>query len=422
MARSPFNRWIGVDFAVINGAWLCILGALGLSLLGVYAIDLGVRDAAAEVGGAGRMGALSPIALKQLAFIGVGLLGALVVALPHHRHIRYAAWGLMAVTIGLLVFLLLPFVPAAIVTPRNGARAWIDLGPIDFQPAELAKIAYVLVMADYLRFRQNHRTWMGLIPPAVITFIPVALIMLQPDLGTAILFAPTIFAMLIASGAKLKHLSVVVLAAVLAAPAAYPMLKPHQKARIVGLIKMVQDPRHAADDINYQALTAQTLAGAGQVWGTPDARSRSLIRFNRLPERHNDMILAVILNRFGLVGGFALLGLYGLWFLGIYLTAAMCVDAFGRLVVIGFGAIMVAQTFVNLGMTLGILPIIGVTLPFVSYGGSSMLTVWVMTGLVFGVAIRRSKRFTRPSFEFDDRPYDPAQVSTVHRAAPGTRR
>ncbi len=181
---------------------------------------------------------------------------------------------------------------------------------------------------------------------------------------------------------------------------------------------MVQDPLAGADDINYQSVTAQRLAGAGGMNGVSDHQSRALVRFNKLPERHNDMIFAVIMNRFGLAGGLLVLALYVVWFTGAYLTAAMCQDAFGRLLVVGFSGFILAQALVNIGMTIGMLPIIGLTLPFVSYGGSSMLSVWVMTGMVLGVGLRRSKRFARPSFEFDDTPYDPAQLTTAHRAAP----
>lgn len=413
MARSLVRKFVGADLSPLTGAWLSVLAALALSALGIYAIDLGSADAT-DTG----LVTMSGVVLKQSIFLGVGVFGALFVAVPHYRFIRLFAWPLMAVVLALLVFLLVPFVPASIVTPRNGARAWINLGPVDLQPAELAKIAYVLVMADYLRFRENHRTILGLIPPALITFVPVALITLQPDLGTALLFAPVVFAMLIAAGARLKHLAIVVLAAVLAAPAAFPLLKPHQKARIIGLIRMVQDPLAGADDINYQSMTAQRLAGAGGIEGVQDAQSRALVRFNKLPERHNDMIFSVIMNRFGFTGGVLVLVLYVVWFTGAYLTAAMCQDAFGRLLVVGFAAFILAQTLVNVCMTIGMLPIIGLTLPFVSYGGSSMLTVWVMTGLIVGVGLRRAKRFARPSFEFDSTPYDPAQITTAHRAAP----
>lgn len=382
------------DVTFRHFAWLTVLASVALSLVGLYAIDVATSLDSTE--------GASNLVAKQGVFIAVGMLAAAVVAFPHHRLVRFIAWPTMWIVLGLLVFLLLPFVPASIVKPRNGARAWIDVGPVDFQPGEVAKIAVVLVLADYFRYRKNHRTILGLVPPALITFVPVALITLEPDLGTALLFVPCLFAMLVAAGARLKHLAIIVLIGILAGPAAYPMLKPHQKERIVGLINMVQGNPEGADDINYQSLTAVRLAGAGQIEGMPDEKSRAVIHFNHLPERHNDMIFAVIMNRFGMLGGLALLGLYGVWFLGAFLTAATCKDPFGRLVVVGFSALIAAQMFINVGMNLALLPIIGLTLPFVSYGGSSMLTVWVMTGLVVSVAMRPPARLARPTFEFDD--------------------
>jgi cell division protein FtsW (lipid II flippase) len=382
------------DVTFKHFAWLTVLASLALSLVGLYAIDVATAVEAEE--------GASNLVIKQGAFIGVGLLAAIAVAFPHHRLVRFLAWPAMWVVLALLVFLLLPFVPHWLVTPRNGARAWINLGPVDFQPGEVAKIAVVLVLADYFRYRKNHRTILGLVPPALITMVPVALITLEPDLGTALLFIPCLFAMLVAAGARLKHLAVIVLLGTLAGPAAYPMLKPHQKERIAGLISMIQGSPDGADDINYQSLTAVRLAGAGQFDGVTEQESRALVHFNHLPERHNDMIFAVIVNRFGLLGGFGVLALYALWFAGAFLTAATCKDPFGRLVVIGFAAIIAAQMFINVGMNLALLPIIGLTLPFVSYGGSSMLTVWVMTGLVVSVAMRPPARLARPTFEFDD--------------------
>lgn len=418
MTLSSIKLLTGSRLNFANGAWLSVLSGLSLCLIGLYAIDLGIPDRPASPD---QPITLSGLVLRQAIFIGVGMMAAAMIALPHYRFIRVVAWPLMLIVLGLLVFLILPFVPSWLVTPRNGARAWINFGPVDFQPAELAKIAFILCMADYLRLRENHRTILGLVPPAVISAVPVGLIMLQPDLGTAMLFAPVIFAMLVAAGARLKHLTLVVGICVLAAPAAFPLLKPHQKARIVGLIRMMHDPRQGADDINYQAQTAQRLAGAGGVWGMSDTQSRALIRFNRLPERHNDMVLAVILNRFGLVGGLVVAALYVVWFTGCYLSAAMCKDGFGRLIIVGVATITAAQALVNAGMTLGVLPIIGVTLPFVSYGGSSMLTAWAMTGLVLGVALRRDQRFAKQTFEFDENPYDPARISRAHRGAIGAR-
>ncbi|HVU64576.1 MAG TPA: FtsW/RodA/SpoVE family cell cycle protein [Phycisphaerales bacterium] len=406
MPRTFFSSLTGRTFNPWHGAWLCVLGGLGLSLLGIYAIDVAVADAPPLPGEPVTMAGL---VLRQTIFLLVGLVAAVVVAIPHYRWVRVFAWPLMWAMIALLIFLLIPFIPASIVHPRNGARSWIELGPIDFQPGELAKVAFVLVMADYLRFRQNHRTIPGLIPPAVIAFIPAALIALQPDLGMALLFAPAIFAMLLVAGAKIRHMALVVVIAMLAAPASYPLLKPHQRARIDGMIQMVwgsaeKSAAAASSDSTFQARVARMLAGAGELEGVPDAKARVLHKYNALPERHNDMILSVIMTRFGLYGGLAVLGLYGLWFLGAYITAATCKDAFGQLVVVGLTAILFAQTFINVGMVVGILPITGLTLPFISYGGTSLVTVWVVTGLVFSIAMRRAviSSMAPPSFEFKD--------------------
>lgn len=380
----------------IGPAWLTIGASLALSFLGVYAIH--VADALKASGET-----LAPAATRQAMYLGVGVLAALVIAFPHYRALGVASWVMLAASIALLIFLLIPFVPASIVRPRNGARSWIDLGPVDFQPSELAKIACVLALAWYLRFRSNHRTFLGLLPPAIITGVPVGLITLQPDLGTATLFIPALFAILVAAGARLKHLAVIVLIAAMAAPASYPFLKPHQQQRIKGLLLQFRGDTSADQDINMQSVTAQRLAGAGGAAGLPEPRARTLLHFNPLPERHNDMVFAVICNRFGLLGGVATLGLYVVWIAGALLTAASCREPFGRLVPVGLTGFIAAQVFINVGMNVGIVPIIGITLPYVSLGGSSLVTVWLMTGVIASIALRRPTRIMlRRSFEYAD--------------------
>jgi cell division protein FtsW (lipid II flippase) len=379
---------------LINASWLCVLAGLGLTLIGIYAIDV-----AQNVDGGGD---LAGVAWRQVVFATIGMLAATMIALPHYRVLSLFSWPLMVVMLGLLVFLLVPFVPSSIVSPRNGTRGWINLRVIDFQPSEITKIAYVFVVARYLRFRTQHRRFRGLIVPGLLTVPPVVLITLQPDLGTAALFIPSLFGMLIAAGARLRHLTIIVLAAALAAPAAYPLLQAHQKTRIIGLIKQIQGDESSAEDINFQSYAAQTLIGAGQVTGVGDANARALVKYNGLPERHNDMVFAVIVNRFGLVGALTVLGLYLLWILGALLVAASCKEPFGRLLVVGLAGFVVAQFIVNIGMNVGLVPIIGVTLPFVSYGGSSMLTVWLMTGLIANVALHRPRPPYRQSFEYAD--------------------
>jgi rod shape determining protein RodA len=395
---------VAVALTRIGPAWLTISASLALSAIGIYTIDVasGLR-AAAPGADAATVASLGPIAMRQAIYTGAGIAVGIAVMIPSYRTLGAASWLLLLVAVAMLVFLLIPGVPASIVRPRNGARSWIDLGPMDLQPSEFAKIAWVLTLAWYLRYRANHRTLLGLLPPAILTAIPVGLIVLQPDLGTVLLFIPALFAILVAAGAKLKHLSLIVALAMLAAPAAYPILRPHQQERIVGLFMQLKGDTSADQDINMQQVTAQRLIGAGGITGLPEAHSRALLQYNALPERHNDMIFAVLCNRFGMLGGVGVLLLYLLWSLGALWTAARCTEPVGRLVPIGFVGFLLAQVVVNAGMNLGILPVIGITLPFVSHGGSSMLAMWIMTGLVASVALRRPRTgMLRKSFEYDD--------------------
>jgi rod shape determining protein RodA len=394
---------------LVNFSWLTVLASIGLSLAGIYTIDVGENLGGTE---------MAAEASKQAVFMLVGMVACVVVASPHYRFVGLFSWPVYILCVGLLLLLLMPGVPTWLVRPRNGARAWIDIGPVDFQPGELAKIAFVLVVARYLRYRHHHRRFRGLIVPGLFAAVPVGLITVQPDLGTASLFVPALFAVLIAAGARLRHLTLIVLCAALAAPAAWPFLQPHQKTRIVGLYKQFQGDTTTAYDINYQSITAQTLIGAGQVVGRGDGASRALVHYNRLPEAHNDMIFAVVVNRFGLLGGLALMGLYLMWVLGAWLVAGTCRDPLGRLIAAGLPAFIAAQVVVNIGMNLGVLPIIGITLPFVSYGGSSLLTCWVMTGLIVNVALHKPRPPFRSSFEYadDDGPDPMSAVRPYGRA------
>lgn len=399
--NAPDSRFAGSGGAsrvlalVFNPAWLVVLAALALSFLGIHAIDLSesLQPAAQS---------LSPTAFKQLVLLGIGVSAALCIVFPDYRLLGALSLPFMLAVIVLLVFLLIPFVPDSIVKPRNGARSWINLGFMDFQPSELAKIAFVLTLAHYLRNKDHHRTVLGLVPPGLIAFVPVALITLQPDLGTSLLFVPALFAMLVAAGAKLKHLTLIVLLAATAAPLSYPILKPHQQRRIQGLLQQFRGDSSGDADINFQALTAQTLIGAGQMSGVSEAKARALVHYNRLPERHNDMIYAVLVNRYGLTGAAVLLGLYLLWITGSLLTAAATREPVGRLLIVGITAFIAAQVVVNIGMNVGLLPIIGITLPFVSYGGSSLVAVWLMAGLVVNVSLRRPRKPVRQQFEYAD--------------------
>lgn len=370
VARPVARVWL-------NWGWLPLLAALGLSLMGVAAI-----------------GTTEPeLAPKQLAFLGVGLLAAAVVGAQHWRWMQRAAWVLFVLNALLLVFILVPGVPESIVRTRNGARRWINLGVTDIQPSELIKLTWILAMASWLRVTPFVRRFGGVVMTFVVTAVPVALIVLQPDLDSAVLFVPTLMVMLAAAGARMRHLVAVVVIAVVLAPACYPFLYPHQKDRIVALVKQVSGDERVDQGIGYQSSRAKTLAGAGGLAGVGREEAGTLIRYNKLPEAHNDMIFAVIVCRWGFLGGVALWLMGAVYAFGCFMIALRSGTMFGRLVAVGAGMFVFVQLAVNTAMTIGLLPVTGMTLPFVSYGGSSLISLWITTGVLFAVASRRGRGF-----------------------------
>lgn len=398
-----------------NAGWFCVAASLALSLVGLAAISM----------------TESPDALvyvpRQAVYLIIGLIACVMSAAIHPRWWRQSSYVLAVIVILLLIFVLLEFVPLSIVRPRNGARRWINLYFLDFQPSEVAKIVLVLALATYLRRRQNYRTMRGLLVPFAIMLVPMGLVLIEPDLGTAMLFPVVLVAMLVGAGSKLWHIftigglgatvvlaiAVISLWAASANPPKYPLLEPHQVERIQGLVNQIKGDDRFSRTINYQPLVAQTITGSGGFMGLGSERSRIIVHYNRLPFDHNDMIFAVAVCRWGFVGGTVMLGLYLLHVIGMVMVAALTSNAFGRLVCIGFCAVLVAQVIVNVGMTIGLLPITGMTLPYVSYGGSSLVSNFVMTGIVLGVAMRPPGYFPRRSFEFDPKPEEP---DPLHRA------
>jgi cell division protein FtsW (lipid II flippase) len=354
-------------------AWLCVGAAVFLSIVGIAAI-----------------GTTRPeLASRQLLFLWVGLAAAIVTTLVPPRSLRNLSWVFLAIAVALLVFVLLPFVPKSLVTPRNGSRAWINLGVSDFQPSELAKIAFILCLAQWYSLQGSPRTMRALLVPGALAAVLVGLIVLEPDLGSALLFAPTFAAMTIVAGVRMRYVLLSLLAAAVIAPMAYFVaLKPYQQARIDAIVAQVRGDDRFESTIGFQGWRAMRLVGAGGLFGNDRERARALIEYNKLPEEHNDMVFAVVSCRFGLLGATAVLGAYALYAFGAFAMAMLARDGFTKLVAIGVGALLFAQMTVNIGMTIGLLPITGVTLPFTSYGGSSLVSCWILTGLLLGIGIR----------------------------------
>jgi cell division protein FtsW (lipid II flippase) len=380
---------------------------------------------------------------RQMAYVAVASMVFLVAAAVPYQKIGPLSYLAFAVTLGLLVLVLF-------LEPIRHSHRWIDLGVVQFQPSELAKLTYILALAWYLRYRDSYRRLSGLIIPFVLTVVPAGLILVEPDLGTTLLLPPTLMVMLFMAGARLKHLSAVVGlgAVVLLAPvprsvgaegpaaenlrslaywrgevggreyvlAAAPLtkMKPHQLSRIVGWIHQ-PDPRTEFDrGKGFQLQQSMIILGAGQFTGQSRIDQRDLY-FRMLPDDHTDFIYAVIGGRWGLAGCAAVLGIYAVIFICAVEIAAITDDPFGRLVVVGVMAILFSQIVINIGMTMGLMPITGMTLPLISFGGSSMVVNAAALGLLVNVGIRRPIELGRKPFEFGAKPEKASRLETMGR-------
>lgn len=389
----------------LHPGWYVLFAALLLTSIGYLSIDT-VRP---------------PEASKQATrLLPVALLAMAMCFIPSPRTIGYAAYALYALTLGLLIFLFLPGVPTSIVRTINGARSWIQTPLMNIQPSEITKISYVLATAWFLRYRDSFRRIIGWFVPFLLMAVPLALILKQPDLGTALIFPPALFAMLIAAGARMRHLIAVALMVLIGIvfvvsvividpphersvgneklPSAAHILAGHQERRIAALIWPDEYKQRDA----FQQLAAKNVIGSAGWTGHGKQQSAVLIRAAALPEPHNDMIYAVIVGRWGVFGGLAIIGLYAVLVISMLLTAARTKDPFARLACVGFAGMMLAQSAINIAMNVGMMPITGITLPFVSYGGSSLLTCFMMVGLVLNFATRKNKLLQTPTFEWDE--------------------
>jgi len=297
----------------------------------------------------------------------------------------------------LLLLVVVFFCPA-----KNYAHRWIPLGFMNMQPSELAKLAYIAALARYLMHRDSFRHWYGLFIPFVLTFVPIALILKEPDLGTSLLFVPVLFAMLFAAGARPRHLVIVSVLGMLSAPVLWVGMSAEQKSRIVSLFTQ-QDGGDAPDDDGYHLHQAKRLHALGGVWGSwltgQPLKSR---RAYHLPESRTDFVFSLIGERYGLVGCLGVLLLYLLLFARLLVVAGSTREPFGRLLVVGIIALLGSQAAINTAMTVGLLPITGMTLPLMSYGGSSLIATCLALGLVINVALRPTYDVSAVPFRFDE--------------------
>lgn len=326
-----------------------------------------------------------------------GVLGAIVffaAAAFQYRALKPLSFIGYFIAVGML--LLVFFFPAI-----QGAHRWIPLGVVNIQPSELAKIAFILALSNYLMYRSNYRQWWGLLIPFGMALLPVLLILKEPDLGTSMLFLPVLFAMLFVAGARVQHLALVVLLGVLALPVLWTGMNVEQKSRVTALFTQEDGGPVPRGDGYHLHQSKRMLATAG-MWGSAaNDVEKPKSEMTHLPAARTDFVFCLIGERWGAMGCIAMFGLY---FIIIWrgLSVSLATDEpFGRLIVTGVVALIAAQCIINTGMTVGLTPITGLTLPLVSYGGSSMLATCVGIGLIVNVAMRPGYEITGEPFRFD---------------------
>ena len=311
---------------------------------------------------------------RQLMWLGAGVVGLAAAAALPVRWWRRLAFPFFITTVVLLAAVQL------MGTRVGGSERWLALGPVTLQPSEFAKLATVLFLATLVSRREDsmHRFRHFFWPVAGSVGVVGVLVMLQPDLGTTLLIAAGGFAVLVASAAPLAYvLSGGVIGGACAAAAA--LLSPYRWDRVVSFLDVSADPLGSG----YQAMQSLVALGTGGLFGVGLGASRA--RWSFLPNAHTDFIFAIVGEETGLAGSLAVILLFAVLTVAGTLVALHCSDRFGRLVAIGITTWLVAQALVNVGGVTGVLPITGVPLPFVSFGGSALLTEMIGVGILVAI-------------------------------------
>jgi rod shape determining protein RodA len=350
--------------------WNAAVPAVLIAALGVWNLASASRTAP------------SPVWVAQLWWMGAGAAVALVAVLLDDR-----SWLRLAyVFYGAVVLLLL------LVLWKGrwvmGARRWLSLGPVSFQPSELAKIAVALALARWFHMDAAKRTGSygirGLAVPIGLTLLPALLVLRQPDLGTALVVVAVGATVILLAGVRIRTITGLLGTLALAAVLVWPHLKPYQRKRVESFLNPEGDALGAGYHATQSMIAVGSGQGTGKGWGQG---TQTALRF--LPEQHTDFIFSVWAEEHGFLGCLLLVGLYlALVWAGLN-VAGHARDRFGHFLAVGVTGMFFWQAAVNMGMVVGLLPVVGVPLPLMSYGGSAVVTAFLGLGLLTNVAVRR---------------------------------
>ena len=318
--------------------------------------------------------------LRQMIWIVGGGAAMAAVVMFDYRALATYTYPIYVAVVGLLI------VVGIIGQVTGGSRRWINLGLFTLEPSELAKLALILVLVRYLRDEPpaGGLRLQNIVVPAILLGVPAALVLKEPDLGTMLTMVLIFATIVFAAGINLRTLLILTLGALLAMPVAWHTLKPYQKQRVVSFLNPQSDPLGAG----YHVIQSEIAVGSGGSWGKGFLKGTQA-RLNFLPEQTTDFIFSVFAEEFGFAGSMLLLGLYaGLVARGLWI-ARHTRDRFGALLALGLTAMVFWQAAINIGMATGLLPVVGIPLPLVSYGGSSLIVLMAAMGLLISINTRR---------------------------------
>lgn len=315
--------------------------------------------------------------IKQLQWFAIGLVVYIFFSFFKYKYLQKLTKLMM---FGIIIALIItPFLAEEV----NGARSWIELGPFRVQPSEFAKIGLLVYLSAIYSKKQHYITsfYRGVLPPLIMTSLILGLILLQPDIGTAAVIFLIACSVIFSSGIKIRHLSllaVIGLGVVLLAST--QMVNEERISRFTGAYQPFESP----DADGYHLIQSYLAIGTGGLTG--QGLGQGVQKLGYLPEPHTDFIMAVVAEELGFIGVAIVLGMLAIIVLrGIYISR-LCQDSFGALLALGISSMIGIQAFINLGAISGLLPITGVTLPFMSYGGSSLVLLLMATGILNNIA------------------------------------
>ena len=364
---SPVRRFM--SFRDFDWGLLGMVLALGtVSVLEIYSATLHTRFANFHV--------------KQVYFIIAGMIVMFILAkIDYHRLLDWAPWAYGVCIVSLIAVRLVGH-------KALGARRWIQLGPMQFQPSEWAKLVLILMVARYFaNLGGRSLTWQDIFKAIGLVGLPMALVIIQPDLGTTLIYAPILVAGLLLGGINVKQALILISVALVLVVGAWSSgkgLKPYQKARLTSFINPDNDPKGSG----YQIRQSLIAVGSGGIWGK-GAEKGTQTQGYFLPIPYTDFIFAAFSEEHGFVGAIFVLLLYFFILMRLIQNAQTAADLPGSLIIMGVVAVLTFQIAVNVGMVIGFMPVTGIPLPLMSYGGSSVLFTFLALGVAMNVRMRR---------------------------------